>query len=132
MSIVGRVPLAESPDEQTSEIKRIVVSSILGTAVEWYDFLIYGTASALVFNKLLLWTKANLGLSPALECVQRSITVREAKDAQAASEKAKRAFERLENVADWKYHAQFFEIDMTDQRSLRPRAVLGQRTKDHS
>jgi MFS family permease len=52
MSIVGRVPLAESPDEQTSEIKRIVISSILGTAVEWYDFLIYGTASALVFNKL--------------------------------------------------------------------------------
>jgi MFS transporter, MHS family, shikimate and dehydroshikimate transport protein len=52
MSIVGRVPLAESPDEQTSEIKRIVVSSIVGTAVEWYDFLIYGTASALVFNKL--------------------------------------------------------------------------------
>ncbi len=52
MSIVGRVPLAESPDEQTREIKRIVVSSILGTAVEWYDFLIYGTASALVFNTL--------------------------------------------------------------------------------
>src|ERR1700719_341006 len=52
MSTVGRVPLAESPDEQTSEIKRIVVSSIVGTAVEWYDFLIYGTASALVFNKL--------------------------------------------------------------------------------
>ena len=40
----------------------------------------------------------------------------EAKNAQAASEKAKRAFQRLENVADWKYHAQFFEIDMTDQR----------------
>ena len=26
--------------------------SVIGTAVEWYDFLIYGTASALVFNKL--------------------------------------------------------------------------------
>ena len=52
MSIVVRIPLAESPNEQTSEIKRIVVSSIVGTAVEWYDFLIYGTASALVFNKL--------------------------------------------------------------------------------
>src|SRR6202034_548445 len=52
MSIVERAPLAESPDEQTREIKRIVVSSIVGTAVEWYDFLIYGTASALVFNKL--------------------------------------------------------------------------------
>jgi hypothetical protein len=55
MSILERVPLAESPDEQTSEMKRIVVSSIVGTAVEWYDFLIYGTASALVFNKLFLW-----------------------------------------------------------------------------
>src|SRR6202034_2282577 len=52
MSIVERAPLAESPNEQTSEIKRIVVSSIIGTAVEWYDFLIYGTAAALVFNKL--------------------------------------------------------------------------------
>jgi hypothetical protein len=27
-------------------------SSVIGTAVECYDFLIYGTASALVFNKL--------------------------------------------------------------------------------
>src|ERR1700733_8280963 len=52
MSIVERAPLAESPNEQTSEIKRIVVSSIVGTAVEWYDFLIYGTASALVFKNL--------------------------------------------------------------------------------
>ena len=52
MSIVGRIPLAESLDKQTTEIKRIVVSSILGTAVEWYDFLIYGIASALAFNKL--------------------------------------------------------------------------------
>ena len=52
MSILGRVPLAESPDKQTGEIKRIVFSSIVGTAVEWYDFLIFGTASALVFNKL--------------------------------------------------------------------------------
>jgi MFS transporter, MHS family, shikimate and dehydroshikimate transport protein len=34
------------------EITRIVVSSAIGTAVEWYDFLIYGTATALVFSKL--------------------------------------------------------------------------------
>ncbi|WP_028923940.1 MFS transporter [Pseudonocardia acaciae] len=27
-------------------------SSLAGTAVEWYDFFLYGTASALVFNKL--------------------------------------------------------------------------------
>ncbi len=51
MSIVGQLPAAESPSA-TTEMRRIVVSSIVGTAVEWYDFLIYGTASALVFGKL--------------------------------------------------------------------------------
>jgi len=33
-------------------LRRIVWSSVLGTTVEWYDFLIYGTAAALLFNKL--------------------------------------------------------------------------------
>ena len=33
-------------------MRRILWSSIVGTAVEWYDFLIYGTATALVFNKI--------------------------------------------------------------------------------
>ena len=33
-------------------MQRIIWSSIIGTAVEWYDFLIYATATALVFNKL--------------------------------------------------------------------------------
>src|SRR5262249_120607 len=42
----------ESSASNTTEIKRVVASSIIGTAVEWYDFLIYGTATALVFNKL--------------------------------------------------------------------------------
>jgi MHS family shikimate/dehydroshikimate transporter-like MFS transporter len=50
MSVAGHV--IESQDAQTTEMKRIVVSSVIGTAVEWYDFLIYGIASALVFNKL--------------------------------------------------------------------------------
>jgi MFS transporter, MHS family, shikimate and dehydroshikimate transport protein len=52
MTIAGPVPIVESPDKQTTELKRIVLSSIIGTAVEWYDFLIYATATALVFNKL--------------------------------------------------------------------------------
>ncbi|PZG31641.1 MFS transporter [Spongiactinospora gelatinilytica] len=30
----------------------IAASSLAGTAVEWYDFFLYGTASALVFNQL--------------------------------------------------------------------------------
>ena len=33
-------------------MNRIILSSIIGTAVEWYDFLLYGTATAIVFNKL--------------------------------------------------------------------------------
>jgi len=32
--------------------RRIIMSSVIGTTVEWYDFLIYGTAAALVFNRL--------------------------------------------------------------------------------
>ncbi|MFD2474223.1 MFS transporter [Amycolatopsis silviterrae] len=30
----------------------VAASSLAGTAVEWYDFFLYGTASTLVFNKL--------------------------------------------------------------------------------
>ena len=33
-------------------LRRVVWSSVLGTTVEWYDFLIYGAAAALLFNKL--------------------------------------------------------------------------------
>ncbi|MFO0425015.1 MAG: MFS transporter [Planctomyces sp.] len=33
-------------------IRRVVLASFVGTAIEWYDFFLYGTAAALVFNKL--------------------------------------------------------------------------------
>jgi MHS family shikimate/dehydroshikimate transporter-like MFS transporter len=35
-----------------SQMRHIVWASVIGTMIEWYDFLIYGTAAALVFNKL--------------------------------------------------------------------------------
>jgi MHS family shikimate/dehydroshikimate transporter-like MFS transporter len=41
---------AENPDD--AAMRKIVWSSVIGTAVEWYDFLIYGAATALVFNKV--------------------------------------------------------------------------------
>ena len=36
----------------STSIRQVVVSSFIGTAIEWYDFLLYGTAAALVFNQL--------------------------------------------------------------------------------
>ena len=35
-----------------TSIVRVVVASVVGTAVEWYDFFLYGSAAALVFGTL--------------------------------------------------------------------------------
>lgn len=35
-----------------SNLRRIVAASLIGTTIEWYDFFLYGSAAALVFNKL--------------------------------------------------------------------------------
>ena len=35
-----------------SSVRKVIVASLIGTSLEWYDFFIYGTAAALVFNKL--------------------------------------------------------------------------------
>jgi metabolite-proton symporter len=32
--------------------RKVIAASLVGTSLEWYDFFLYGTASALVFNKL--------------------------------------------------------------------------------
>jgi metabolite-proton symporter len=39
-----------------SGIARIVGASLIGTTVEWYDFFLYGSAAALVFNTLFFPT----------------------------------------------------------------------------
>ena len=38
--------------ERTQSIRQVVAASFIGTTIEWYDFFLYGTAAALVFNKL--------------------------------------------------------------------------------
>lgn len=43
MSVSGAVPTG---------LKRVVVASMAGTVVEWYEFFLYGTAATLVFNKV--------------------------------------------------------------------------------
>jgi len=41
--------------ERTSHVK-VATASLIGTAIEWYDFFLYGTAAALIFNKLFFPT----------------------------------------------------------------------------
>jgi MFS transporter, MHS family, shikimate and dehydroshikimate transport protein len=35
-----------------ASIRKVAIASFIGTTIEWYDFFLYGTASALVFGKL--------------------------------------------------------------------------------
>ncbi|WP_395296462.1 MFS transporter [Kitasatospora hibisci] len=37
-------------------LPRVVAASLIGTTIEWYDYFLYGTAAALVFNKLFFPT----------------------------------------------------------------------------
>src|SRR5512137_2597431 len=47
------VTQATAPAEvKMSSHVKVATASLIGTAIEWYDFFIYGTAAALVFNKL--------------------------------------------------------------------------------
>src|SRR5680860_1326584 len=41
-----------SPERSTTSIVKVVFASLVGTAVEWYDFFLYGSAAALIFGKL--------------------------------------------------------------------------------
>jgi metabolite-proton symporter len=45
---VGALPEAE----HSAQLRRAVIASTVGTAIEWYDFFLYGTAAGLVFGKL--------------------------------------------------------------------------------
>jgi MFS family permease len=45
---IGALPEAE----HSAQLRKAVIASTIGTAIEWYDFFIYGTAAGLVFGKL--------------------------------------------------------------------------------
>jgi metabolite-proton symporter len=38
------------------QLRQVIVACFIGTTIEWYDFFLYGTAAALVFNKLFFPT----------------------------------------------------------------------------
>lgn len=42
----------ENARPDNSVIRRVAIASFIGTTIEWYDFFLYGTASALVFPRL--------------------------------------------------------------------------------
>jgi len=41
-----------SPAEHQIQLRRAVIASTIGTAIEWYDFFLYSTVTGLVFAKL--------------------------------------------------------------------------------
>jgi MFS family permease len=43
---------ALSETEHSAQLRKAVIASTIGTAIEWYDFFLYGTAAGLVFGKL--------------------------------------------------------------------------------
>jgi metabolite-proton symporter len=45
MSSTSHPPALSSP-------RRVIVASLIGTSLEWYDFFLYGSAAALVFGRL--------------------------------------------------------------------------------
>src|SRR5262249_33186567 len=43
---------ALSEDEHRRQLRRAIIASTVGTAIEWYDFFLYSTVTGLVFAKL--------------------------------------------------------------------------------
>ena len=43
-------PLTDA--EHSAQLRKAVIASTVGTAIEWYDFFLYGTAAGLIFGKL--------------------------------------------------------------------------------
>jgi metabolite-proton symporter len=51
-SHAGPNSAAGPPPAHPGSPRKVIVASLIGTSLEWYDFFLYVTATALVFNKL--------------------------------------------------------------------------------
>lgn len=65
MSVAATTSLGALPEaEHSAQLRKAVIASTIGTAIEWYDFFLYGTAAGLVFGKLYFpnqdWLTATL------------------------------------------------------------------------
>ncbi len=41
-----------APSQSPRELRRVALTALIGTSIEWYDFFLYGTAAALIFPVL--------------------------------------------------------------------------------
>jgi len=55
--MIQTTPGGSAPRES---VRRVALASMVGTSIEWYDFFIFGTASALVFGRLFFPTFSEL------------------------------------------------------------------------
>lgn len=62
-------PQAENSPEQRRELRKVITSSFVGSMIEFYDFILYATASALVFGPVFFST-----LEPQLAMVASYLT----------------------------------------------------------
>ncbi|WP_334171517.1 MFS transporter [Sinomonas sp.] len=44
--------ITPTPAQRAQWVRRAILAGVIGTTIEWYDFVLFGTASALVFNTL--------------------------------------------------------------------------------
>jgi MFS family permease len=51
-SAAPATPSGLSDAEHSAQLRRALIASTVGTTIEWYDFLLYGTVTGLVFGKL--------------------------------------------------------------------------------
>jgi MFS transporter, MHS family, shikimate and dehydroshikimate transport protein len=47
-STSGKIP---TMSERNREVRRVAMASLVGTTIEWYDFLIYATMAGVIFNQ---------------------------------------------------------------------------------
>ena len=79
--------------------------SVAANLIGWQVRRVMGDYRVLFFNNLVN------SYGKPFKCLQRVITVSSANDPGEASEKAKREFERLEGIPNWKCHAHFLEVE---------------------
>jgi len=58
LRVVMRAALTPQPENTARQVSitQVAIASFIGTAIEWYDFFLYGTAAALIFNRLFFPT----------------------------------------------------------------------------